>query len=228
MQPPSRLRWILWSLTVLLSFAALSLFAERLRMDVVYVDDYLKKPVALKTLHRTVLTFSREGDSPIDGLAEGVTVKLIGIGSDRHLVEARVTNGKAEGWVLASDLEPIPEPIIKQIEDKRADEEKIKDAIARKEILVGMPDEAVIKILGRPSSKSSVVEPSGNSEKWSYISYKMVPIQTQTIIHGTNYISTIYQKVVTGSKVVFFQDKKVIRFEVNTDNPQQMNPTEKR
>ncbi len=200
-------------------FGPLSFCSDRLRMDVVYVDDYLKNPVLLKTIRPTILTFSREGNSPIDSVPQGQTVHLIAIGADRHLVETRVTNGKAEGWLLVSDLEPIPESVITELEAKRADEEKIKQAIAKKEILVGMPEDAITKILGRPNSKSTVVEPAGSSEKWSYLSYKMVPVQTQTIIGGTNYVSTIYQQVITGSKIVFFQDKKVIRFEVNKEDP---------
>src|SRR5205814_191770 len=117
--------------------------------------------------------FSRDGNSPIDSLSAGTPVHLVGIGTDRHLVEAHVTNGKAEGWILVNDLEPIPEDTIKELEAKRADDEKLKQAIARKEILVGMPEDAVLKILGRPNSKSTVVETSGSSEKWSYIAYKM-------------------------------------------------------
>jgi len=193
-------------------------------MDVIYLDDYLKKPVGLKTVRSTLLTFSRDGSGPIDSLSAGTTVHLLGLGTDRHLVEARVTNGKAEGWILANDLEPIPEETIKELESKRADDEKLKQAIAKKEVLVGMPEDAVLKILGRPNSKSTITEPSGTSEKWSYVTYKMVPLQTQNLINGTNYVSTVYQKVVTGSKIVFFQDKKVIRFEVNQerDTPQRL------
>lgn len=202
---------------------AVSVFAvpEKLRReDVVYVDDYLAKPVAMKTRRATPLTFSRDGNGYLDTLRPGQEVRLVGIAEARYLVEARVTNGRAEGWVVVADLEPIPEAVVKEIQKKGAETEKEKQAIARGEIEVGMSPDAVLKILGKPKTKSSILESGGNFEQWSYPTYKTVPFYVPTVVNGTNFVNTFYRKVIVGNKVVTFQNGKVVRFETKRDeNP---------
>jgi hypothetical protein len=208
--------WCVAFVWTLLAFGGL----ERLRReDVVYVDDYLKKPVALKTLRATSITFSRDGNGFLDTLRPTQEVRLIGIAEDRFLVEARITNGRAEGWVLPGDMEPIPEAVIKEIQKKSDEAEKEKKAIARGQVEVGMSQEAVQKILGKPKGKSSILENEGSFEQWKYPSYKTVPVYVPTVVNGTNVVYSFYQKVLVGEKVVTFQDKKVIRYETKDEAP---------
>src|SRR5438128_2075364 len=151
-------RFALIFLGLMLPFTLWRLHAvEKLRLDdVVYLDDFMGKPLELKALKSTPLTFSRDGNSVIDSLRPNQRVRLVGIGPERYLVEARVTNGRAEGWVLPGDMEPIPESVLKELQKKGADAEKIKEAIAHGEIEIGMTEEDVIKVLGTPKAKSQV------------------------------------------------------------------------
>ena len=193
--------------------------ADRLRLDdVFYVDDYLEKPVELKVLRATSLTFSRDGSSLLDAVRAGQHVRLIGIGKDRYLVKAQTLNGRLEGWALMSDLEPIPEAIGKELEQKSKEAEKLKQAIARNEIEIGMPQDAVTKILGKPKAKSSVKDANGSFEQWTYTSYKSVPFYVPSNFNGTNVVSTLYRKMPVGSRVITFQEKKVIRIETKQDD----------
>lgn len=210
-----------WLLMAGLAFAvSREVVPEKLRREgVVYVEDYVE-PVALKALRATRLTFSRDGNGLLDSLRAGQEVRLVGIAEDRYLIKARVTNGLAEGWVLPDDMEPIPEAVIKAIQKKKAEVEKEREAIARGEIEVGMSQDTVLKILGKPKSKSSILESGGSFEQWSYPTYKTVPFYVPTVVNGTNFVNTFYRKVIVGNKVVTFQNGKVVRFETKQDeNP---------
>lgn len=195
------------------------LFAvERLRLsDVFYLDDYLEKPVELKVLSATPLTFSRDGSSLLDAVRAGQHVRLIGIGKDRYLVKAQTLNGRLEGWVLMSHVEPIPEAIRNELEQKSKEAEKLRQAIEKKEVEIGMPQDAVIKILGKPKAKSSIKDAAGSFEQWTYTTYKNVPFYLPSNIGGTNFIATVYRKAPVGAKVITFQEKKVIRFETKEE-----------
>jgi len=193
--------------------------ADRLRQgDVVYLEDYLEKTVELKALRITPLTFTRDGTGMLDTLRANQYVQLLGIGTDRYFVQARATNGKTQGWAVPSDMEPIPEAVFKELQQKVAEAERIKQAIARGEIEVGLPQDAVLKILGKPKAKSSIIESGGSFEQWTYNTYKTVPVYAPGSINGTNVVSTFYQKVAVGAKIVTFQDKKVIRFEAKQED----------
>lgn len=187
---------------------------ERARQtDVTYVEDYLSKPLVLRALKPTPLAFSRDGSGVIDWLVEKQKVAVIGLGPDRHLVRATISNGKAEGWVLAGDLEsPSPE-VLAEIEKGQKEAERMRRAIAQGEIVVGMPQEVVLKILGKPGVRSSVREAGGEFEQWTWTSYKTVPYYVPATINGTNVVSTFYRKVPVGTKIVTFQGNQVIRFE---------------
>lgn len=205
----------------ILVFAGIFLLeaGDRLRLEgVLYVDDFLSQPVVLEVLRPTSLSFSRNGDGLIDNLRSHQSVRVIGLAEERYLVGTRLANGPAEGWVLASEVESIPQTIIKEIQEKSAEAEKLKQAIARGEIEIGMPEEAVAKILGKAKAKSQISEAGGTFEQWTYTTYKTVPFYVPTQFNGTNYVSTFYRKVPVGTKIVTFQNKKVIRFETKQDD----------
>ncbi|MBI4026035.1 MAG: hypothetical protein HY360_13700 [Verrucomicrobia bacterium] len=205
-------------LTALAVACGIAWAADRLRLDgVLYVEDYVEKPVELKALNPTLLTFSRDGSAPLDNIRAGQHVRLLGIGEDRYLVRARVTNGRADGWVVASDMEPIPESVIKELETKSAAAEKVKKAVARGEIEIGMTQDAVEKVLGKTKVKSKITDANGAVEQWTYPAYKTVPYQVHSVANGTNYVSLIQRKVQVGATIVTFQDSKVIRFEKKQD-----------
>ncbi len=211
-------------LGLFLSLAAWCLFAaDKLRLDdVVYLDDFMSKPIELKALKATPLTFSRDGNGVIDTIGARQSVRLIGIGPERYLVQARVTNGRAEGWVLPSSMEPIPESLLKDIEKKSAAAEKVKEAISRGEIEIGMTEEDVIKILGTTREKSQVKDINGSFDQWTYTTYKKVAYTVQSLVNGTNsWTTTLFRNVPVGHKIVSFQDKKVVRFENKQDDPNQ-------
>lgn len=198
----------------LLLAAAAAPAIERPRQEgVVYVEDFLAEPYTLRTLRATPLAFGYDGGSVIDWLVEKQRVTIIGLGSERHLVRAVISNGRAEGWVLAADIEPPSPAMLAEFEKKRKEADRIRQAIARGEIEVGMPQDAVTKILGKPTSKSSVREAGGDFEQWTYTTYKTIPYYAPTTINGTNVVSTFYRRVPVGTKIVTFQAKQVIRVE---------------
>ena len=220
-----------WLLIVLLFTTVFSIFAmDRLRSEgVVYLEDYLDKPVELKALQTTFLTISQDGRGILGTLVSNQFVRLVGIRSDHFLIEAQITRSRGEGWVVPSNFEPIPEAVLKELQQKIDEAKKIKQAITRGEIEIGMPQEAVLKILGKPISKSSITEAEGTVEQWTYATYKTLPLYFPSVVNttirttnsvstttGTTY-STLYRKVPVGTKVVTFHDKKVIRFETKQD-----------
>jgi len=214
------------SLLFICFFGSLPSFAEdrldRLRLaDVFYLEDVMPQQIQVKAVRRTLLTFSRDGSSPMDTIEMGQSVRVKGFWENRYLVQARVSNGGlAEGWVVTSDFESIPEEILKEIQKKAVQNEKLKQAIAKGEVEIGMSQEDILKILGKPKSKSSITEAGGKFEQWTYTSYKTVPYYVPAQINGTNTLSTFYRKISTGTKIVTFQDKKVIRFETkDEENP---------
>jgi hypothetical protein len=198
----------------LLLAAAAAPGVERARQeDVTYVEDFLAEPLVLRTLRATPLTFSRDGSGVMDWLVEKQKVTVLGLGPDRHLVRAVISNGKAEGWILANDLERPSEETLADFEKKRKEAERIRQAVARGEVVVGMTQDAVLKVLGKPGAKSSVREAGGEFEQWTWTTYKSIPYYLPTTINGTNVVSTFYRKVPVGTKVATFQGSQVIRFE---------------
>jgi hypothetical protein len=192
---------------------------DRLRLeDVLYVDDYLAKPVELKVLRPVALTFSRDGTSTIERLRTGQTVRLLGIIPDRYLVKTRMSTGSAEGWILSSELEPLPESLVKEVEQKSAEAEKLKKAIDKGEVEVGMPQDAVLKILGAPKDKTVVQDAQGRFEQWTYTSYKTIPLCIPTTVVLSNGVvttspTTVYRKVPSGSQTIILKDQRVVRIE---------------
>lgn len=204
--------WFAWAALVLSASTVVAIERPR-QEDVAYVEDFLAEPLVLRTLRATPLAFSRDGTGVIDWLIEKQRVTVIGIGPDRHLVRAMVSNGRAEGWVLANDLDrPSPE-VLADFEKKRKEAERIRQAIVRGEVEVGMPQEGVLKILGKPTAKSSVREAGGDFEQWTWTAYKTIPYYVPATINGTNVVSTLYRRVPVGTKIVTFQGKQVIRIE---------------
>ena len=51
---------------------------------------------------------------------------------------------------------------------KSREAEKLKQAIARNEVEIGMPQEAVDQILGKPKAKSLIKDANGTFEQWTY------------------------------------------------------------
>lgn len=193
--------------------------ADRLRLeDVVYLEDYFDKPVELKAVRATSLTFSRDGTGAIDTISPRQTVVLVGIGAERYLVRARVSTGRADGWVRPADMEPIPESIMTELEKKSAAAAKVKEAIAKGEIEIGMTVDDVVKILGTTKVKSQIKDASGSREEWTYTTYKTVYVSVPSNFNGTNYISTLPRKVPVSSKIVTFQNDKVTRYEVKDED----------
>ncbi|MCC7518653.1 MAG: hypothetical protein IT578_05660 [Verrucomicrobiae bacterium] len=213
----AKLRRFSWAFLLLAAIAVPAVERPR-QEDVIYVEDYLAAPLSLRTLRATPLAFSRNGSGVMDWLVEKQKVTVLGLGPERHLVRAVISNGKAEGWVLANDLErPSPE-MLADFEKKRKEAERIRQAIARGEIVIGMTQEAVLKVLGKPGAKSSVREIGGEFEQWSWTAYKTIPYYVPATINGTNVVSTLYRKVPVGMKIVTFQGDQVIRFE-QTEEP---------
>jgi len=211
-------KWEIMGLVAVVGFWAELLAVERLRLsNVFYVEDHLEKPLELKALRKTLITFSRDGSGLLDTLRAGQHARLVGIGKDRYLIKTMTLNGRVEGWVVASDMEPIPEAIVKELDQKSKEAEKLRQAIEKKEVEIGMPQDAVIKILGKPKAKSSIKDAAGSFEQWTYTTYKNVPFYLPSNIGGTNFIATVYRKAPVGTKVITFQEKKVIRFETKEE-----------
>ena len=103
--------------------------------------------------------------------------------------------------------------MLANFEKKRGEAERIRQAVARGEVEVGMPQEAVTKILGKPTAKTSVREAGGEFEQWTWTTYKTIPYYVPATINGTNIVSTLYRRVPVGTKIVTFQGKLVIRIE---------------
>jgi hypothetical protein len=210
------------SFVLILCLGICGLFAvsERLRLEgVLYLNDILERPIELRATRATYMTFTRDGTSILGTILEGQKVQVVGLSDYRYLVAGRLRGGVTEGWVVPSDFEAISEATMKEINAKREHAEKIKAAIARGEIMIGMTQEMVEKILGSPGSKSQILDERGAFDQWTYTAYKSIPYQVPGSINGTNFMSVLYRKVPTGSKVVTFQDKKVIRFESKTEDP---------
>lgn len=217
----SRRPWLPWVILLLAVPATMAIERSR-QEDVTYVEDFLAEPLVLRTLRATPLAFGRDGTGVMDWLVEKQRVTVVGLGPDRHLVRAMISNGRAEGWVLAADIEAPPPEKMAEFEKKRKEAERIRQAIARGEVEVGMPQEAVLKLLGKPTAKSSVREAGGEFEQWTWTTYKTIPYYVPATINGTNIVSTLYRKIPVGSKIVTFQGKQVIRVE-QKDEPINLN-----
>lgn len=196
---------------------------DRLRLEgVFYLEDYLEKPLELKALRLSAISSGRDGSGPLGTLREGQLARLIGMAKDQYLVSARTLDsggGKTEGWVPISALEPIPNEVLKELDKKSREAKELKDAIDRKEIAIGMPQDAVLKMMGQPKAKSEVQDASGVVEQWTYPTYKMVPVSISSHDQFGNlvYLST-YRKIPVGNKIITFQDKKIIRVETRQDD----------
>jgi hypothetical protein len=208
------------ALIILIGMVGLLTATDRLRKEgVLYLDDILEQPVELRAVRATYLTFTRDGTSILGTILEGQKVRVIGLSDYRYLIAGRIRGGVTEGWVIPSDFESIPEATLKDIHSKRERAEKLKAAMARGEVMIGMTQEMVEKMLGAPGSKSQIMDEHGTFDQWTYTAYKSIPYQVPGSINGTNFMSVLYRKVPTGSKVVTFQEKKVIRFESKQEDP---------
>lgn len=195
--------------------------------DVLYVEDYSKDPIELHARHALMITTGRDGSGGIQNLMGGQIVEIIGFSSIsihplRYLVRFRQGTVKVEGWVLASELDPIPEEILQTLENKRLEKEKLQEAITRGEIEVGMPKDAVSIILGKPKEYSTIKQADGTFEQWTYTTYKLVPSLFPSVVAGSNYVASgvaqVNQKIPSGIKVITFQNEKVIRIETKKDD----------
>lgn len=214
----------------LILFASINMFraADRLRLDdVLYVDEHLKSQVRLKVVKPGALSLSRDGSGVIETIPAGRTVRLVGLATDQehYLVEVEwmKSGGRAEGWMATANLEAIPEAVQKELQQRSREAVKIKEAMKRGEIEIGMSTEMVQGILGKATSRSSITEAAGSFEQWTYTAYKTVAMHVPQIVNGTNTLCVVNRKMPAGTKIVTFQDKKVVRFETKDEDlsPQQ-------
>jgi hypothetical protein len=186
--------------------------------DVVYLEEFLKQPLNLKAIQTTPITFTRDGHGPIDVVRPGQHVRVIGLWDRKYLVNSWGSTGRVEGWVVASDFEPFPEEVLALLRKRFEEAQRIEQAIESGEIVIGLPDEAVEKILGKPTAKSTIVEAGGKFEQWTYTAFKSIPYYVPAVVNGTNVVTKFYRKIPVGYKIVTFQDHKVIRFETKEES----------
>lgn len=193
-----------------------------------YLSDFGAKPLRLKVLKEAPCYFDIGLTRYAGTLRFPQTVQAEAFTDHACRIRGNARQGGVAAWVPYSDLEPLPQNFLSDLQ-KAADRKKQVDAlIANNEVAIGMTENEVLASLGKPQKRSRRADKNTTEQTWEYIRYELVPQTTygpaysqriinipgqtnkpsQTIVTGVAGMTanTIYVKVPVGKMAVSFSD----------------------
>ncbi|MEM1059542.1 MAG: hypothetical protein AAGK14_09865 [Verrucomicrobiota bacterium] len=184
---------------------------------VLYFDDNLPSPLDVTMAKAAYLHADRSLNTPRIALAKDHPVRLVGMAPEGFYIRGTSTGGRpAEGWVGA-DVIAVDPQILEQAQAQQQQRDRIKEAIAAKQVIEGMTLDDVQAALGKPETISFRQENGQRIDTWRYITYERVP-ETQTSVNSFGQLvnRTVYVRRAVGTLTVDFREGIVRGLERHT------------
>ncbi|MEX1117678.1 MAG: hypothetical protein WEB60_02690 [Terrimicrobiaceae bacterium] len=86
--------------------------------------------------------------------------------------------GGVAAWIPYSELEPLPENLLTNLQEAEERRQTVEGLIAQNEVAIGMTEEEVSRSVGKPQKKTKRAEKEFVRQVWEYIRYELVPQTT--------------------------------------------------
>lgn len=194
----------------------------------IYLSDFEKNPLEKKLVRAARCFFDPQLTRYAGTLRFPQTVSVEAFLGDVCRIRGNAQQGGVAAWIPISELEPLPENFLVNLQKAEERRAEVDDLISRNEVAIGMTADEVGRSLGRPQKTTKRAEKDGLREVWEYIRYKLVPQTTfgpgvtQTVVTmpgGTNapagtlvttgtglVANTIYVKVPAGTLTVTLEN----------------------
>lgn len=183
--------------------------------DTLPVASVHPKPVMLTATGTVTICSDRQLRTRLGEVAVRTPVRLLAYTPEVYYVSGRGTRGSLlTGWADPGALSAVEPALIQEVEANLEKREEIEEAIANRDVVLGMSPEDVERSLGRPAARSRSKSRDHSTETWTYIRYESVP-QTQTglTVDGITTATTVNVRVPAGRTVITFEDGVVSAFE---------------
>ena len=194
----------------------------------IYLSDFGERPMRLKLLRAAPCFFDSGLTRYAGTLRFPQSVKVEAFLENVCRIRGDARQGGVAAWVPYSELEPLPENLLTDLQEAEERRQVVDDLISQNEVAIGMTEAEVSRSVGKPQKKTKRAEKDFVRQVWEYIRYELVPQTTvgpsfqQTVINipgGTNSpggtiitggnrltSSTIYVKVPVGKLSIAFLD----------------------
>ncbi len=181
----------------------------------IYLEDLLPKPVRLATISDAPIHYKIDLARYLGTLKKGQIVEIQAVSDTAYRVRGKAEQGQVAGWIDPKFLNPLPKDFLENVRQNAARREEVAALIAKNEVAVNMTPEEVVKALGKPSKKNSLLDAKGRAETWEFVKYERVPreIVVGRDVDGRLLKSIIYEKVPSGKLAITFANNLVASLE---------------
>ncbi len=194
----------------------------------IYLSDFEEKPLRMKLLRPAPCFFDSGLTRYAGTLRFPQSVRVEAFLENVCRIRGDARQGGVAAWIPYSELEPLPENLLTDLQKAEERRQVVDDLIAQNEVAIGMTEKEVSRSVGKPQKKTKRAEKDFVRQVWEYIRYELVPQTTvgpsfrQTVVNippGTNSpggtivtsgnrltSSTVYVKVPVGTLSITFLD----------------------
>lgn len=142
--------------------------------DVVYVKEFSEKSIKLKVTKSGIVFASKKGGRQRGSLKVGSTVDLIGFTDNAYQVRGKSSTGNGvSGWVSPLALTAKDKEFVKKFKAVYERQVIVKELIAKKEIAIGMTEDEVALVLGKPTKTKVRRNAAGVTTTWEFVEYEI-------------------------------------------------------
>ena len=161
-------------LCILLNFSHAQAAESRLNQDpeVVYMEEFAKKPLIFLTVKATPIHIAKNGGRRIGYIAEGTKVELLAMNDKAYRIKGPGKNGQLVGWTAPRYLASKDPEFVANLKKLYERQMLVNKLIEKGEVAIGMSLEELEKCLGAPTKKKVRTTAKGQSGRYEYITYE--------------------------------------------------------
>ncbi len=142
--------------------------------DVVYLDQFMEKPVMLHVAKQAPVFSDRNGNNRLGFLKADQKVRVEAITDKVYRVRGQGLTDGIAGWVAPWAFTSSDPDFVKHLKEIYDRQIQVQRLIADKQIAIGMTLGEVEQAVGKPTKTSVRKTEKGNSGKWEYIEYREI------------------------------------------------------
>lgn len=142
--------------------------------EVVYLDQWLDKPVELQVVKQAPVFSDRKGSHRLGFLKADQTVKVDAITDKIYRVRGQGTHAGIAGWVAPWAFSAPDPDFVARFKEFYERQMQVQALIAAKQAAVGMTLQEVEAALGKPVKTNLRKTEAGSSGVWEYVDYDEV------------------------------------------------------
>jgi hypothetical protein len=173
-----------------------------------YLEDFYGGPtIRLKTGNQTLAYYTPKMERYLGTLKPLREVELLAISRQGLRVRGIAQQGQIAGWVRPDSLEQLEPEFVENLFKAAERREKVEALIEQNAVALGMTEEEVLRSLGKPERRTSLVAEEGTKSELEFITYERVPERvTGYDQFGRLVTSVVYVKKPVGRMTVVFED----------------------